>query len=114
MTTWFLAFKLVGQARTGISSLALMRHLGVNYRTAWLTHNKIMLAISEQEDACIMRRKVQIDNAYLGQEHCGGKPSRGSKNKVSIVAAASVDDAGHPQNMKLETVNTFFFAAIAD
>ena len=34
LTTWFLAFYLVGQAKTGISSLALMRHLGVNYRTA--------------------------------------------------------------------------------
>ena len=28
LTTWFLAFYLVGQAKTGISSLALMRHLG--------------------------------------------------------------------------------------
>ena len=34
LTTWFLAFYLVGQTKTGISSLALMRHLGVNYRTA--------------------------------------------------------------------------------
>ena len=29
LTTWFLAFYLVGQAKTGISSLALRRHLGV-------------------------------------------------------------------------------------
>ena len=33
-TTWIIAFYLVGQANTGIFSLALMRHLGVNYRTA--------------------------------------------------------------------------------
>ena len=28
LTTWFLAFYLIGQAKTGISSLALMRQLG--------------------------------------------------------------------------------------
>jgi transposase-like protein len=27
LTIWFLAFYLVGQAKTGISSMALMRHL---------------------------------------------------------------------------------------
>ena len=31
LTTWFLAFYLIGQAKTGISSLELSRHLGVNY-----------------------------------------------------------------------------------
>jgi hypothetical protein len=41
LTTWFLAFYLIGQAKTGISSLELSRHLGVNYDTAWLLHNKI-------------------------------------------------------------------------
>jgi hypothetical protein len=45
LTTWFLAFYLVGQAKTGITSLALRRHLGVNYRTAWVVHNKIMQAM---------------------------------------------------------------------
>ena len=36
LTTWFLAFDLIGQAKTGISSLALSRHLGGNDDTAWL------------------------------------------------------------------------------
>ncbi len=34
LTKWFQAFYLVGEAKTGISSLSLMRMLGVNYRTA--------------------------------------------------------------------------------
>jgi len=41
LTTWFLAFYLVGQAKTGISFLVAMYHFGVNYRTARLIHNKI-------------------------------------------------------------------------
>ena len=44
----------------------------------------------------------------------GGKPGRGSENKVPIVAAVSVDDAGHPQHVKLATLTTFSVAAIAN
>jgi hypothetical protein len=58
--------------------------------------------------------KGQVYDAYLGGERCGGKPGRGSENKVPIVAAVSVDDAGHPRYVKLATVATFSFAAIAD
>jgi hypothetical protein len=38
LTTWFQAFYLIVQAKTGISSLEPSRHLDVNYDTAWLLH----------------------------------------------------------------------------
>ena len=66
LTTWFLAFYLVGQAKTGISSLALRRHLGVNYRTALLVYNKIMQAMKECDGAYVLREEIQVDDAYLG------------------------------------------------
>jgi len=91
-----------------------MRQLGVNDRTAWLIQNKIMQAMCEREEAYLLRGKVQIDDAYLGGERNGGKAGRGSENKVPIVAAVSIDDAGHPIHVKLATVRTFSFAAIAD
>ena len=107
-TTWCLAFYLVKQAKTGISSLALMRHLGVNHLTASLIHNKIVKAMSEQEDDFVLRGKAQVDDAYLDGEHCGGKLGLGSENNVPIVASVLVDDAGHPQHVKLATLTTFF------
>jgi hypothetical protein len=55
-----------------------------------------------------------VDDAYLGGERCGDKPGRGSENKVPIVAAVFIDDACHPRYVKLATVATFSFAAIAD
>jgi len=36
LTVWFLAIYLISQAKTGLSALALKRHLGVSYPTAWL------------------------------------------------------------------------------
>jgi len=112
LTKWFQAFYLIGDAKTGISSLSLKRKLGVNDRTAWLVHNKIMQAMSEREEAYVLRGRVQIDDAYLGGELNGGKAGRGSENKVPIVAAVSLDDAGHPIHVKLTKVETFSIAAI--
>jgi len=96
LTTWFHAFYRIRQAKTGISSLELSRHLDVKYHTAWLLHNKILRAMSEREDAYVLRGKIQMDDAYLGGERPGGKAGRGSENKIPIVAAVSHSEAGHP------------------
>jgi len=112
LTTWFLAFYLIGQAKTGISSLELSRHLGVNYDTAWLLHNKILRAMSEQEESYVLRGKIQLDDAYLGGERQGGKAGRGSENKIPIVAAVSLNEAGHPIHIKITPVQSFSSEAI--
>jgi hypothetical protein len=57
LITWFLDFYLIGQAKTGISSLELCRRPGVNYVTAWLLHNKILRAKTEREEAYLLREK---------------------------------------------------------
>ncbi|MCS5698566.1 IS1595 family transposase [Cyanobium sp. FGCU-52] len=113
LTTWFQAFYLIGQAKTGISSLELSRHLGVNYDTAWLLHNKILRAMSDRDDAYVLRGKIQIDDAYLGGERPGGKAGRGSENKIPIVAAVSVNEAGRPVHAKITPVAGFSSEAIA-
>jgi len=43
-----------------------MRKLGVDYRNAMLLHNKDVQAMSEREKTYVLRRKVQLDDAYLG------------------------------------------------
>jgi len=112
LTTWFQAFYLIGQAKTGISSLELSRHLGVKYDTAWLQHNKILRAMSEREDAYVLRGKIQMDDAYLGGERPGGKAGRGSENKIPIVAAVSLSEAGHPIYAKITPVAGFSSEAV--
>lgn len=113
LSVWFLAFYLIGQAKNGISSLELSRHLGVAYNTAWLLHNKILRAMTEREEAYVLRGKIQIDDAYLGGERLGGKAGRGSENKVPIVAAISLNEAGHPIHAKITPVSAFSSGAIA-
>lgn len=114
LTTWFLAIYLLSQAKTGLSALALKRHLGVSYPTAWLIHHKLMQAMAEREDRYRLSGGVQIDDAYLGGERRGGKAGRGSENKVPFVIAVSVDDEGHPGRIKLTPVPGFTLEAISD
>jgi hypothetical protein len=100
LTIWFLAFYLIGQVKTSISSLQLSRQLGVAYSTAWMLHSKIMHAMSDRDECYVLQGKVQIDDAYLGGECPGGKAGRGSENKVPIVASISLNAEGHPIHAK--------------
>ncbi len=114
LTAWLLAFYLIGQAKTGISSLKLCRHLGINYATAWLLHNKILHAMTEREEAYLLLGKIQMDDAYLVGELQAGKPGRGSEDKIPIVAAVSLNEAGHPIHARITAGSGFSSEAISD
>lgn len=114
LTTWFQAFYMIGQAKTGISCLELSRHLDVNYDTAWLLHSKILRAMTKWEEDYLLQGKIQVDDAYLGGERPGGKAGRGSENKIAIFAAVSLSEAGHPIHAKCMPVAGFSSEAIGD
>lgn len=112
LQTWFLAVYLISQAKTGLSSLALMRQLGTSYRTAWLVHHKLMAAMAQCDAQQPLYGDVQLDDAYLGGER-PGVGGRGSPNKVPLVAAVSTNDKGHPIRVKLGAIKTFSREAVA-
>jgi hypothetical protein len=112
LRTWLLAMYLISQAKTGLSALALKRQLGVNYRTAWLLHHKIMEAMAQADAQCPLEGNIQLDDAYLGGER-PGTPGRGSENKVAFVAAVEVRDDGRPMRAKLSAVPGFTSRAVA-
>jgi hypothetical protein len=112
LTTWFLAIYLISQAKTGLSALALKRHLGMSYPTAWLLHHKINRAMAARESCHRLEGSVQVDDAYLGGERAGGKPGRGSDNQVPFVAAVSLGDKHRPRFLNLNLVSGFTSEAI--
>ena len=113
LRTWFLAIYLLSQAKTGLSSLALKRHLGISYPSAWLMQHKINRAMAQHDSTHRLRGTVQLDDAYLGGERAGGKCGRGSENKVPFVAAVSLTEQGHPLHLKLKVLSGFTLAAIS-
>jgi hypothetical protein len=84
---------------------------GLSSDTDWLVHNKILRAMSGRQKAYVLQGKIQIDEAYLGGEQPGGKAGGGSENKVPIVTAISLNEAGHPIHAKITPVLGFSSAA---
>lgn len=113
LRTWFLAIYLISQDKTGLSALALKRHLGTSYRTAWLIHHKLMKTMALCDSEQPLTGLVQVDDAYLGGER-PGVGGRGSPNKVPIVAAVSTNEAGHPLRVKVALLAGFTREAVAN
>lgn len=91
LRTWLLALHLLTATKTNLAALELMRHLGVNYKTAWRMKHKIMQAMAEREEPRRLNGFVQIDDAYLGGERNGGKRGRGAEGKQPFVIAVQTD-----------------------
>jgi Zn ribbon nucleic-acid-binding protein len=99
LTRWFMAMQLLSQAKNNVAALELRRQLGVSYPTAWLLKHKIMEAMRQAESERRLHGRVELDDAYLGGERCGGKPGRGSENKVPFVLAVQTTDDGRPHQV---------------
>ena len=63
--------------------------------------------MADQEEAYLLRGKIQIDDSYLGGELPGGKADRGSENKIPILATVSLNEAGHPIHARITAVSGF-------
>jgi hypothetical protein len=110
---WIRAFYLATDITTGSYSHYINTKLCVNCRTVLLVQNKIMHGMSERDDSYVLPRKIQLDASYPGGKNNGGKAGRGSENKVPIVSAVSIDDAGYPIHV-VAKVQTFSIATVAD
>lgn len=99
LTRWFMAMQLLSQAKNNVAALELRRQLGVSYPTAWLLKHKIMEAMRQAECERQLHGRVELDDAYLGGERSGGKPGRGSENKVPFVLAVQTTDDGRPHQV---------------
>jgi transposase-like protein len=109
---WFQALYLLTSAKNSISALELKRHLGVCYHTAWRVKHKLMAVMEGKESSRTLEGRVEVDDAYLGGEHPGGKAGRGSENKVPFIAAVQTSVDEHPQFVIFSRVKAFSKAEV--
>ena len=112
LSIWYQAMFLISTAKNGISAMEMGRSLGVSYPTAWKVKHKLMQVMKERDGIYLLRRTVQVDDAYLGGERSGGKPGRGSENKEPFVAALELNEENKPIFIKLTQVSGFTSEAI--
>jgi len=85
LITWSQAMYFLAQTKTNGSVLDITR-LGVSYSTAWRIKHKLMQVMVEREALRKLEGGVEVNDAYLGGEHLGGKRGRGPENKVPFIA----------------------------
>jgi hypothetical protein len=91
LRSWFVAIYLVSQNKTGLSSLARTRHLGTAYRTAWLVHHKLVVAMAARDALEPLAGNVQLDVptsaasalAWVGVARCGWRLHPGGHRQLS-------------------------------
>ncbi len=66
---WFMLIALMLNARKGVSSMELHRHLGVTYKTAWYSAMRVRCAMIDE--TILLEGIVEMDEAYIG-----GKPRK--------------------------------------
>lgn len=113
LVKWFQAMYFLTQTKNNVSALELKRLIGVCYRTAWRVKHKLLQVMGEREESTVLSGRVEVDDAYLGGEHPGGKAGRGSENKVPFVAAVETNDQGHPLRAVFAPVESFSSSEIA-
>lgn len=106
LTVWFRAMYHMTQTKQGISSMELMRRLGVSYNTAWKLHHKLAQVMMERDADKQLEGRVEMDDAYLGGRR-PGKRGRGSAGKMPFVAAVETSTDGKPTRIKLRAVKRF-------
>jgi hypothetical protein len=75
LTVWYLATYFISQAKTCLPALALKRLVGVSYPTAWLIHPKLMQAMVEREERCLLGGAVRWATLSEGSgTRCPGRP----------------------------------------
>ena len=84
---WFLAIAMVVNARKGISSYQLSRHLGISQDNAWRMLHKIRKEMLEELSGITLKGIVEADETYAsiytGEEKNTGRGS----NKLKILGA---------------------------
>ena len=92
MKTWLLAMWFVASQKQGVSTLGLQRVLGLgSYRTAWTWLHKLRRAMvrSGREP---LRRRIEVDETYVGGTETGGKRGRGPDKKEIVVIAVEIKE----------------------
>ena len=107
LTTWFLGMYLLTQPKNGTSVLELKRQLGIGYNAAWRLKHKLLQVMKERDDGKPLSGTIQIDDAYWGGEHHGGKRGRGAPGKTPFIAAVQTNEDGHPIAMRFTKLKGF-------
>jgi len=91
LTLWFHAIHVFSNAKSGISAKQMERDLEVTYKCAWRILSLIRKSLKQSKEP--LTGIVEMDSAYIGGRHYGGKNneqlSRAMKAKSVVTVAVT-------------------------
>lgn len=108
---WLSAFWLIANAKNGISSYELHRHLGVTQKTAWFMLHRIRLAMQDGSFTGFAGN-VEADETYIGararfmhkdKRHRKGNPGT---QKTPVLGILERSDGDKPSRVHLRVTKT--------
>jgi transposase-like protein len=115
LSKWVRAIHLISTSKKGISSLQLMRNLGLgSYQSAWFMSHRIRLAMKRGPQVGLLKGTVEVDETYVGgkpRKTASGEPTgkghvgRGTK-KTPVVAL--VERNGNVRAHPIQMVDSLF------
>lgn len=102
---WFLAIYLMSMDKRGCSALRLKKELDIAYDTAWTISHKLRHAMGERNGRYMLDEIVELDEAFFGAAHTGGKRGRGA-DKTAVLMALSRNEKGQIRYLKAKVVES--------
>lgn len=93
LTTWFEAAWHVTTAKNGLSAKTLERTLGTSYRVAWAILQRFRVAMVRAERGPLSGT-VEVDESFVGGIDHGGKPGRGARKCIVVIAVELKEPKG--------------------
>ncbi len=107
LNVWFLGMYILTQTKNGVSTMEMMRQLGISYNAAWRMRHKLMQVMYERDEGRKLKGNIELDDSYLGGERSGARRGRGAPGKTPFLAAVEKNKEGHPLYVKLSRVSGF-------
>lgn len=86
---WFIAISLVMNAKKGISSRQLARHISVTKDTAWYVQKRLQSAMKNKENK-LLKGLIEADETYIG----GNVKNRSKKLRAKLKEQGKLNSSG--------------------
>lgn len=96
LTAWFLAMYLLTQTKSNVSALALMRHLDVSYKTAWLVKHKLLQIMMITEKRRRLGGSVSLLSFRLSSRSNRSRTERAASSHEFLIATQSPRSGAGP------------------
>lgn len=106
LQTWFLGIYFFTQTKTGLSTLDLKRHLGVNVKTASLMQHKLMETMRLAEHERKISGTVELLDGCVGN-HLTSRSKRVSQDRLPFIMAVGTSPRSDEFIASIEPVPSF-------